>query len=54
MSAFLLVVIGWTNPDSGWPGTWPHLPQPPVCTQVVRTPASNLHDQCKKRLGTKL
>jgi hypothetical protein len=42
MSALLLVLIGWTNPDSGWPGSSPDVPDPPICA------VSGLHNECKQ------
>jgi hypothetical protein len=43
MNALLLVLIGWTNPDSGWPGSSPDVPDPPICAQ------SGLHNECGSR-----
>lgn len=40
MSALLLVLIGWTNPDSGWPGSSPDVPDSPICAE------SGLHNEC--------
>jgi hypothetical protein len=41
MSVLLLVLIGWTNPDSGWPGSSPDVPNPPICAEL-------LHNECKQ------
>jgi hypothetical protein len=46
MSALLLVLIGWTNPDSGWPGSSPDVPDPPICAQ------SGLHNECGRHTAT--
>lgn len=43
--AMVLALIGWSVP-SGWPGTWPSLPQPPVCTE------RHWHNECSQKVDS--